>query len=356
MKGGAEKRIYELSGRLAERGHEVHCYGMKWWPDDKDIIINGVHHHGICPAMPLYKNGRRSIMQATSFAGRILSAGIDCDVVDCQNFPYLSCISAKLLCSLQGHKLFITWHEVWGDYWYQYLGRKGFLGLAIERATAHLTERNIAVSERTKRGLAGLGVNAAWVVPNGIDAKRIEQIAASSRKSDIVFVGRLMEHKNVDLLIEATEIIKRYAPEIRTIIIGDGPELASLERLSRKKGLEKNVEFCGFIEDYDDALALMKSSRIFVSPSIREGFGMAALEANACGLPVVTVDHKMNAVSDLLTKKTGLVCAPTSEALAEAIMKMLEKKDKVQEKCRIFAGGYDWEKICDEAERAYESG
>ncbi len=229
------------------------------------------------------------------------------------------------------------------------------MGRTIEKATAHLTERNIAVSERTKRDLAGLGANAAWVVPNGIDAKRIEQIAASSRESDIVFVGRLVEHKNVDLLIEATEIIKRYAPDIRTIIIGDGPELASLKQLSREKGLEKNVEFCGFIEDYDDALALMKSSRIFVSPSIREGFGMAALEANACGLPVVTVDHKMNAVSDLITKETGLVCAPTSEALAEAIMKMLEKREKMQEKCRILAGGYDWEKICDKAERIYES-
>ncbi len=95
VKGGAEKRIYELSGRLAERGHEVHCYGMKWWPDDKDIIMNGVHHHGICRAMPLYKNGKRSIMQATSFAGRVLSAGIDCDVVDCQNFPYLLVLLSK---------------------------------------------------------------------------------------------------------------------------------------------------------------------------------------------------------------------------------------------------------------------
>lgn len=355
VKGGAEKRIYELSGRLAERGHEVHCYGMKWWPEDKDIIMNGVHHHGICRAMPLYKNGKRSIMQATSFAGRVLSAGIDCDVVDCQNFPYFSCISAKLLCSLQGHRLFITWHEVWGDYWYEYLGRKGFLGRTIEKAAAHLTERNIAVSERTKRDLADLGANVAWVVPNGIDAKRIEQIAASPRESDIIFVGRLVEHKNVDLLIGAIEILKGYVPDVRAIIIGDGPEAASLKQLSREKGLEKNVEFCGFVDDYDDALALMKSSRIFVSPSIREGFGMAALEANACGLPVVTVDHKMNAVSDLVTKETGIVCESTSESMAEAIMQTLQKREKLQEQCKILAGGYDWEKICDVTEKIYES-
>lgn len=355
VKGGAEKRIYELSCRLAKRGHEVHCYGMKWWPDENEIILNGVHLHGVCRAMPLYKNGKRSIVQATSFASKVLTAGINCDVVDCQNFPYLSCVSAKLLCSLQGHRLFITWLEVWGDYWYKYLGRKGFMGQMIEKSVAHLTERNIAISERTKRDLARLGANAPWVVPGGIDAKRIGQIRASSRESDIIFVGRLVEHKNLDLLVGAIEIIKGYAPDIKAMIIGEGPEAASLKRLSREKGLEKNMEFCGFVENYDDILALMKSSRIFASPSIREGFGIAALEANACGLPVVTVDHKMNAVSDLITKETGLICKSTSEALAEAIMQTLQERARMQDQCKTLASRYDWEKICDMAERIYES-
>jgi L-malate glycosyltransferase len=353
VKGGAEKRIYEISSRLAERGHEVHCYGMKWWPGDRDIITNGVHQHGICPSMPLYKNGKRSIIQATSFAGKVLGAGIDCDVVDCQNFPYISCFSAKLLCSLQGHELFITWHEVWGDYWYEYLGKIGFLGKTVERAAAHLTERNIAVSERTKRDLEGLGANVGWVLPNGIDAKRIERIAASPEESDILFVGRLVEHKNVDLLLDAIEILKVSVPDIRVVIIGDGPEAASLKHLSREKGLERNVEFHGFVDDYDDALALMKSSRIFASPSIREGFGMAALEANACGLPVVTVDHKMNAVSDLVTKETGVVCIPTPQALADAISRTLQESGGMRGQCMEEARKYDWKEICDKIESAY---
>ena len=61
VKGGAEKRIYELSRRLAKRGHEVHCYGMKWWPGEDEILKDNVHLHGICPPMPLYSNGKRSI-------------------------------------------------------------------------------------------------------------------------------------------------------------------------------------------------------------------------------------------------------------------------------------------------------
>ena len=133
VKGGAEKRIYEISRRLAARGHEGHCYGMKWWPGQDDIELEGVHLHGICPPMPLYRNGKRSIAQAAYFAGKLLSLRTDCDVLDCQNFPYLSCFSCKLISRLRGYKLFITWHEVWGKYWREYMGEAGKDGDIIGR-------------------------------------------------------------------------------------------------------------------------------------------------------------------------------------------------------------------------------
>ena len=141
--------------------------------------------------------------EAAYFAGKVLSIRTDCEIVDCQNFPYLSCFSAKLLASLKRRDLFITWHEVWGEYWYEYLGKKGILGEYIELAAARLTESNIAVSERTRRDLERLGVKGVQVVPNGIDWQRIEQIRPSEKQSDIICAGRLLGHKNVDLLIQA---------------------------------------------------------------------------------------------------------------------------------------------------------
>ena len=358
VKGGAEKRIHELSRRLAARGHEVHCYGMKWWSGDNEILREGVYLHGICPSMPLYSNGKRSISQAAFFAGKLLSIRTDCDVIDCQNFPYLSCFSAKLLSSLRGQKLFITWHEVWGDYWREYLGEKGRAGQAVEWAAARLTDRNIAVSERTQRELLRLGAREIQVVPNGIDWKKISGIMPSPEQSDVIYVGRLVEHKNVDLLIKALGIAKREIPDVKALIVGDGPEMKSLKSQVSEMGLEKNVVLLGFLDDYNEALALMKSSGIFASPSTREGFGMAALEANACGLPVVTVKHKMNAVMDLVTKETGVVCQPTEQALAEAICSTLKKKGKMRGRCIEEAKKYDWEEICNRAERVYnrESG
>ena len=128
-----------------------------------------------------------------------------------------------------------------------------------------------------------------------------------------------------------------------------------LRNLVSELGLEKNVEFTGFLSNYDEAIALMKSSKVFVSPSTREGFGMAALEANACGLPLVTVKHRMNAVMDLVTKETGLICEPSEDDLAAAIIDELNKGKGMRGRCIDLAKGYDWEKICDLLETVYRA-
>ena len=377
VKGGAEKRIYELSTRLASRGHTVHCYGIKWWPGEDEILRDGVRLHGICKPRPLYVNGRRSIREAAAFAADLLARPPREAVVDCQNFPYLSCFSTCLSSRLSPHlpprflsrlsrwekgngqapqRLFITWHEVWGEYWYDYLGRRGAAGRIIERAAARLTDCNIAVSRRTKRNLEGLGAKGVQLLPNGIDWQRIDEISPSPEGSDIIFAGRLAAHKNIDQLILAVGMIRSELPDVQVAIIGDGPERERLRSLTRRMNLDENIRFYGFMESYNDALALMKSSRAFASPSTREGFGMAALDANACGLPVVTVEHRMNAVMDLVRGDTGFICPLRPQALAEALLSALRESDRMRIPCQELARSYDWERICDRAERIYEEG
>ncbi len=353
VKGGAEKRIYEISRRLAARGHEVHCYGMKWWQGQDDIEAEGVHLHGICPPRPLYSNGKRSISQAAYFAGRLLSIRTNVDVLDCQNFPYLSCFSAKLISRLQGPQLFITWLEVWGEYWREYLGAKGRAGQAVEWAAARLTDRNIAISKRTQRDLLSLAGREAQIVPPGIDCKMISEIAPAVQQSDLIYVGRLIEHKNIGLLIRSLKHVQSQVPDVKVLIVGDGPEMNNLRSLAKELDLSQSIRFLGFIEDYNYALSLMKSSRIFVSPSTREGFGMAALEANACGIPVVTVSHDMNAVMDLIGKDTGLICQPNEVELSQAILSLLRQSISGN-RCIEAARQYDWDAICNRAERVYE--
>lgn len=179
MKGGVEKRIHEVSGRLVERGHEVHVYGMRFWDGPVVIERDGVVFHGVCPGEALYAGGRRGIAQALRFGASVLrplfSSGAD--VIDCQNFPYFSCFSAKAASVVRGVPLVVTWYEVWGDYWYDYLGRRGVFGKAVERLAAGLMDHHVAVSPSTARALSGLGVaGPVPVILNGIDLASIAAV------------------------------------------------------------------------------------------------------------------------------------------------------------------------------------
>jgi glycosyltransferase involved in cell wall biosynthesis len=225
----------------------------------------------------------------------------------------------------------------------------------VERLASRLASENVAVSKRTRRDLEKIGVKNVKVIPNGIDLKKIESVKPSSgEKSDVIFVGRLIKDKNVDVLIEAISLIKMEMPDIRCVIVGDGPERGKLIKLAKELRVEDNVKFTGFLENYDDVIAYMKSSKVFVLPSTREGFGIVALEANACGLPVVTVNHEGNAVCDFINCENGFVCKLSAEDIAENILVGVETGKVLREKCIENAMRYDWDIIVDTVESFYK--
>jgi glycosyltransferase involved in cell wall biosynthesis len=356
IKGGAEKRIYEISKRLVERGHEVHLFGIKWWEGERDIAVDRVYLHGIGKWDNLYVEGRRSIKEGLYFGFKTLT-GLkgDFNVIDCQEFPYFSCFSAKMISWLKKSKLVITWHEVWGDYWFEYLGKKGIFGRSVEKLTTKLTEGNVAVSERTKEDLERIGVKGdVQVIPNGIDFGEIEKIRASEEESDIIFAGRLIKEKNVDLLIKAAELVKKEILDVKCMIIGDGPEKRELEKLATDLEMDNNIKFTGFLKNHDDVISYMKSSKVFVLPSTREGFGIVALEANACGLPVVTVNHERNAACDFINDGNGCICELSEGDIAKKILVAIDKKEDMGRKCIEFSRKYDWNRMADLTESTYE--
>ena len=354
--GGVEKRIYELSRRLAARGHEIHIYGLKEWDGEASFIKDHVWYHGSGKSVPFYTHGRRSIHEACYFGWIILAPLLKehFDVIDCQNFPYFACFSVAFAAKIRGCRFVITWHEVWKDYWADYLGISGLPGIALERLTSWLTGSMVAVSELTKKDLISIKKNVhITVLPNGIDLPHIDTIPQSGLKTDIIFSGRLMKEKRVDLLIRALVLIRNEFPMARCVIAGDGPERESLQIMAKQCNVDENMIFTGFLKDHDDLIAIMKASGVYASPSTREGFGMAALEAMACGLPVVTVDAPKNAVKELVTDKTGIICEATPEAFAEAIIGCLKKRDMMTAYCRKLAQDYSWEKIVDKTEEFY---
>jgi glycosyltransferase involved in cell wall biosynthesis len=356
VKGGVEKRVWELAVRLNGRGHEVHIFGMKYWDGEDILVRDGVILHGVCPERALYANGRRTVGEAIRFGICLIPhlAKYRFDVIDCQQFPIFSCISAKCLASLKRTPLVISWHEVWGDYWYTYMGRVGVFGKVVERLVARLTPHVIAVSGTTAGNLKKMGCTGTIaIVPNGVDQKRIAMIPAAPESSDILFAGRLIREKHADLLVRAFAILSTDQPALRLLIIGEGPERASLLDLIRDEGLLDRVQVRGFVVDHDDLIARMRASKVCALPSTREGFGITALEALACGLPVVTVDHPANAIRELITEKTGYLCVLSAEDLARTLREALRCHAGMREDCIAATTGYDWDLIAAECEEYY---
>ena len=106
--------------------------------------------------------------------------------------------------------------------------------------------------------------------------------------------------------------------------------------------------------NHDDLIARLKSSKVFVLPSTREGFGISALEALACGIPVVTVDHPANAIRDLITGDNGFLCSLSAEDLAKTICLALRHHKEMRNACIKSAESFDWENITSEIETFYQ--
>ena len=370
VKGGAEMRIHELGTRLSARGHDVHIFGIKWWEGKDTIEYEGMTLHGVCKARNLYVNGRRSISEAIVFAAKLFPAlrKEKFDLIDVSVFPYFSCFTVKAVSFLKKNPSVFTWHEVWDDYWYEYMGKAGFFGKLVEKLVSKISDKNIAVSDWTKKRLEILGVpqENITVIPNGIDLNRISEIEPEGGQTsaglegklyDVIFAGRLIKEKNVDVLLKAVALLKADFPEIRCCIVGDGPEKAELVELAKKIRVYENVGFVGF-QEYEALIGKIKASKVLILPSSREGFGMVVIEAFACGVPVVTVKEMYNAAQGLVEDGVdGLVVELGDREIAKAVQKIIGKNSdyrKISEAAFRKAEKYDWTEAVVKIENSYE--
>ena len=360
-KGGAEKRYYELARRLAAR-HEVHLISWQHWRGAPRTQVDGLTYHGVGKLPAFYgKNGKRRISEAIGFAGHLLKAfpRERFDVIDCSTLPYFPAYACHLISRHRRIPLVLTWHEFWGDYWLDYLGWPGHLGRGIEFLTTGLGDVGVAVSEFTSSRVRhlGLGNRPIEVVPNGIEYEEISSITPEGEESDVIYMGRLIEHKNVSTLLQSLSLLVKRLPRLRCFIVGDGPDREKLAAHSSALDLDGNVTFCGFIPSQQDLFALMKRSKVFVFPSTREGFGRSVMEAQACGLPAVVVDAPDSASASLIhSGDNGLVCNNDPHALAGALGDLLgnpTQRQRMAEEALAEAARYDWSNVVERIEGIY---
>lgn len=362
-KGGREKRLYELSHQFSAMGHDVHIFTMQLWEGGKILKDHGVTLHGIMKPRSLYNSeGKRSISHAFIFGIKSALALLheSFDILDVDHMPYFHVLPCKFVAMLKKKKMILTWHEVWGkNYWKEYLGAKGIFGFWLEKFSACVAYRILAVSECTKLRLHewyGIPEEKIFVLPNGVEESYFQD-SPEEKKFDLIFAGRFIAHKKADMFLQLVAYIKKSCPKIKAVMIGNGPEQKKLRALRASLELQGNLEMYDFLEGkaYRD---LLHQSKIFVSFSSREGFGMSVLEALACGLPALVTADVDNASQFLIQdEKNGYVCIPTVEAFFEKAQLLLQNPallTTMQKQSQLLAQKYMWKNITSKLEKFYK--
>jgi glycosyltransferase involved in cell wall biosynthesis len=345
--GGKEQRYRALLPGLTSYA-DVHVYTMHWWQGPWTMRQDGVTYHAICPLLPLYKNGRRSPAQALLFALACLRLALEhFDVLEADHMPYLQLIPLKLVVHLRRKRFVLTWHEVWdADQWIGYIGAAGRLAWWLERLSMRLPDCIIAASAQTASRLREhVGDQPPVVIAaNGVDLELIARVPPSRDMVDMIGVGRLLSHKRFDLLIDCVALLAAAGNRLRCLIVGDGSELEALRAQAERLGVSQLVEFRDDVASQEELVSLLKASRSFVFPSEREGFGIAALEAIACGVPVITTSAPENLARHFVANSArGIVCEATAQALASSVASVLaDDRAGAANAVEDWVATYDW--------------
>ena len=214
----------------------------------------------------------------------------------------------------------------------------------------------VSSAMREEAAAAGLRPPRLEVIPMGADLQqRFTPHPGQAREPGlIVFVGRLVEKKGLCHLLDAMPEVLRACPDARLRIVGFGPLEQELRVQAASLGLMHRVEFAGAMAQAELAPLLRRAS-LLVAPSVRaasgdqEGLPVVLMEALGCACPVVASDSP--GVADLFGDEAGacLVPAGDTQALARAMMRVLEQPGPARERALRLReralGLVDWDPI-----------
>jgi glycosyltransferase involved in cell wall biosynthesis len=207
----------------------------------------------------------------------------------------------------------------------------------------------IVVNPVIKKQLLNEGFNGkkVFVNYNGVDLKKIRDIKSSNVVYDCVFLGRLNVSKGLFDLVKVWSYVVAKNINAKLAIIGKGG--SQIEKQLRNyisdMQLKKNIDLCGFLDDVG-TFGTLKSAKVFLFPSYEEGFGIAILEAMACGLPVVAYD--LPVYRKIFGDKLITVPLGRTDLLSESVVFLLENPPVASSMGKegvALANCYDWSKI-----------
>ena len=283
LAGGAEVHLEENLRRFVKMGHSVTLLTSNFPGGAKEEVVEGVrmvragndYTFNWCVPFMLRKELKKN--------------SYDVVLEDINKVPFYSPLYQKL------PTLVIVPH-LFADAVFQEINF--VLGLYIYLAEKPIRRvyrgcKFCVISESTRQDLTTRGIPAedVRVIYCGTDFSLYSKDPKVAKEIDplVVYMGRLKKYKSVDHLLAAFAKIAGDFPKARLIIIGEGDDHSRLLVITRKLGIESRVTYTGFVSK-EDKVTWLRKAWVVVCPSLKEGWGLTNIEANACGTPVVCAD------------------------------------------------------------------
>jgi glycosyltransferase involved in cell wall biosynthesis len=334
--GGGETRYGLLTRQLAAQGHDVTWLSMNQRQSPVAETIDGVKHRHAGPR--LQQPPVRTLGQKLHYMGVVLWHLLRhrYDIVDCQ--PYAPLPAALLACRLRGMPMVASIHDTSsepgqagsGDQWLSATDRR--IAKLVEGGLYRLGyDRVLTGAGSVQADLVGrfrVPADRVAVAANGVDVPTLEATPAHPQACDLIFVGRLIPHKHPEDFLRAAALLQQQRegaglPPLRLKLVGAGPLEPAARATAEALGLLPHLLHWGEIEHHAEVVSHIRSARVLVLPSTREGFGLVLTEAMAVGTAVLAYD--IPAVRETLgpTLTDALVPAGDVAALSKAMHRLL---------------------------------
>ncbi len=349
--GGVENYVYELSKQLVKQGHGVKVFCANEPASSKaqeqigGIEVNRLRYIG--------KIANTNIMPILPF--KLLKE--DCDVIHTHLPTPWSADWSAIISFLRRKKLVVTYHnDIVGRGFSKYIAKLyNMTLLQFVLKTAHkiiITQPEYLdyspYLEKYKDKIV--------VIPVGVDTGKFKPMKGVKKGKNVVgFLSVLDEYhryKGLDYLLRAIAQAKEKIPDLKLLVGGSGALVQEYEKMVEVLGIAQNVEFLGFVPE-DKLVEFYNRLDVFVLPSTsrkQEGFGIVALEALACGTPVIVTDVVGIAGSLRKDKHYPVTVNTNVDDIAKKIRDVLTMPNT---KSRILQS-YDWGNISKKISEIYE--
>ncbi len=329
--GGIEKVVNEQSKRLLQKNYSPtvvtnrigtpKTYSVDGVPVECYESLNTGFRLGIPYSIP-------TVPSFPVFVKAVAASKI----VHAHGHPYITSLIAGKLAKQYGRPLVLTQHNTYIEYNNIFDQVETVNDLSVGKQNLNFADQIIAISQATRDYVLRLGAKPSKVkvVYNGVDLTRFRPIRGKREEMRrklgipldaivVLTVRRLVYKNGVDTLLDCSNIAVKKNPKIVFLTVGKGPDLESVRAQVAQLGLEANFKLAGFVSD-EDLPFYYNLADLFVLPSKSgEGLPLVALEAMACGLPVVATD--VGGIKEILLNDYGTLVPPNKpELLANAVL------------------------------------